>query len=148
MCLIIDTNRFSILFADPRPSELHALFGWLENDGGSLAIGGTKYREEIGRVHAAQRLFAQMNRAGRTTSVCDVDVDADALELTNSGVLQSDDAHIVALARRSGARTVYTEDVELMKDIKSKKIVDNPRGRIYRNKSHSRLLKHDSSCPK
>ena len=53
----------------------------------------------------------------------------------------SDDVHILALARASGARLLYTGDKNLMTDFKTKSIIDNPRGKIYSNAKQKNLLK-------
>jgi len=45
--------------------------------------------------------------------------------------LKSDDAHVVALAIVSGARLLYSKDVDLHEDFKNSKIISDPRGKVY-----------------
>ncbi|SPE26752.1 hypothetical protein SBA3_1300008 [Candidatus Sulfopaludibacter sp. SbA3] len=54
----------------------------------------------------------------------------------------SNDHHVLALAITSGARTLATLDNELAQDFKNKNIIDNPRGSVYRDQTHARLLRH------
>ena len=53
----------------------------------------------------------------------------------------SNDCHIIALARASGARLLCSDDVKLGEDFKNKKWIDKPRGKIYKNATHNKLLK-------
>ena len=43
----------------------------------------------------------------------------------------SNDKHVLALARASGARLLYTHDQKLAKDFKNKKLINNPRGSVF-----------------
>ena len=54
--------------------------------------------------------------------------------------MKSNDPHILALARASGARLVYTGDGKLIADFKNKRLIDGPRGKIYTGASNVRLL--------
>ena len=53
---------------------------------------------------------------------------------------RSDDAHVLALARASGARLLYTADRDLMADFKDRSFVADPRGRIYSGAANANLL--------
>lgn len=141
--MILDTNRFSMVFSDKPDPEYAPVVEWLFDGDGLLVFGGTQYRAEIARHAAAQRVFVQLARAGRARSVVDGPVDAEAATLR---ACQSNDSHIVALARVSGARTVCTDDHELMIDIRKKALLDKPRGRVYQRTSHRHLLRHDPCC--
>lgn len=147
MCLILDANRFSDALKKPTDPRYVPLFKWLRDDAGMLVFGGTKYRAEIGRVGAAQRFFAEYSRAGKAHSEDDAGVDKEEAVLISADSLASDDPHIIALARKTGARTVCTEDIDLMADVKNKSFLDRPRGRIYQDASHVNLLHHDPGCP-
>jgi hypothetical protein len=54
------------------------------------------------------------------------------------------DAHIVALARASGARVVFSNDGNLHKDIRNATLVAKPTGGIYQAPEHQHLLGNDS----
>jgi hypothetical protein len=145
MCVILDTNRFSTALKNPTDPQYLPLLNWILGGQGLLIFGGTKYDEEIDNVAVARTFFAQRLRAGQAFRVPKAEVDAEeaAVRLLPH---ESDDEHIVALARLSGARTVCTEDSDLMSDFKDPSLVSKPRGRVYRSKSHLDLLQHDRCC--
>ena len=71
--------------------------------------------------------------------------------------LQSNDAHVIALAQLSGARLLYTNDGDLQKDFRNKNLVDNPEGKVYSTEAeknpnkefrpaHKRLLGRNDLC--
>lgn len=148
MCLVLDTNRFGDALANPVPEAYAPLLRWLTepNGDGSLVLGGTKYREEIARHGNARRFFVGQLRAGRAVLVEDGPVDQEEKRLRDGAACASDDEHVIALARISGARVVCTEDQALWTDIKNKALLDSPRGRIYRTADHAPLLHHDAGC--
>ena len=53
---------------------------------------------------------------------------------------KSDDVHILALAKASGARLLYTGDKSLIQDFKNRKIINNPSGKIYSDHRNRNLL--------
>ncbi len=61
--------------------------------------------------------------------------------------LTSNDAHVIALARVSGARILFCRDTALEKDFRNPSVINNPRGKIYKYKSHKNLLGVQPSCP-
>lgn len=148
MCLILDTNRFGEALAEPVPPAYAPLLRWLldPQGTGTLVLGGTKYRKEIGLHQRARRFFIEQVRAGRAIAIDDVAIDAEEKRLQAEKACASDDEHVIALARVSGARVVCTEDQALWGDIKNKALLDSPRGRVYRTAEHADLLHHDSGC--
>jgi hypothetical protein len=58
-------------------------------------------------------------------------------------VCVSNHAHIVALAKASGARVVFSNDGNLHKGIRNATLVAKPRGRIYQTPEHQHLLGND-----
>ena len=150
MCVVIDTCTFSDAFSSPPQPAYRPLIEWLTrtDSDGSAAIGGTKYRAEIGMHGQAIRFFARLARAGRTNDVDNVVVDAEENRLVQTGACVSNDQHVIALVRKSGARSVCTEDSGLMTDVKNRTLVNGPRGRVYRTANHAHLLHHDRCCGK
>ena len=67
------------------------------------------------------------------------------IEYRESTLLKSDDPHILALAKAAGARLLYTNDRDLMKDFKNRLILNKPKGKVYSRKSNADLL-HKSIC--
>ena len=66
---------------------------------------------------------------------------------------RSNDTHVIALAQISGARLLYSNDKDLHVDFKNKRLIDEPRGKIYSTNedknftySHARLLRDRNLC--
>lgn len=144
MCAIVDMNAVGDLFAASTKSEFKPFFDWLLGDG-CVVYGGSKYRGELRKADKLYRLFMELKKTRRARESDDTKIDAEQQRIEHE--CSSDDPHIIALARVSGARIlVLRADRKLEQDFQTRKLVANPRGRIYKNKSHWRLLRHDSSC--
>ena len=81
------------------------------------------------------------------------EVDTQTEELKDDGEYKSDDPHILALAQVSGVRLLYTNDRPLHGDFGNKRLIDNPRGKVYstlKNKNftniHRALLRRKDLC--
>ncbi len=132
MCAILDSNVKGELTA-PSGEAGAAFYDWLVSGQGTIVVGGTKMRAEL-YVHPVERdsrLMAELRRAGAIIETEDAEVDAGAEDLRRRGVCRSDDQHIIALARVSGARLLYSNDPRLHDDFKDKALIDRPRGKIY-----------------
>lgn len=70
----------------------------------------------------------EWDRAGRLIRAKDTLVDAEERRYA-ALALKSDDPHVLALASISLTRLVYTQDANLMKDLKNRDLV-YPRGKI------------------
>lgn len=79
---------------------------------------------------ARERLGAY-RRAGRATLVPGDSVREDVLRLKEDAGIRSNDAHVLALARASRARLLYTGDNKLEADFKNDQIISGPRRKIY-----------------
>jgi hypothetical protein len=73
------------------------------------------------------RALAQANGAHK---IDDAAVDGGEKQLGAAKACVPNDEHIIALARRSGARIVRTEDEALMDDLKNNALLGTPRGRL------------------
>ena len=108
-------------------------------------VGGRLWIDEF---HGTQRanLVQSLEQAGRAiiypASIVNAEEDAVKVDC------KSNDAHVIALARVSGARVLCTQDSELEDDFKDRTLIDSPRGSIYKNASHRHLLRHHGSCPR
>jgi len=96
------------------------------------------FEDELsGAGERMRRWLRELRLSGRLTQRPDICKDVD--EMTNqlksplrgSGTCRSNDHHIVALAVVSGARLLYTNDRNLTDDFKDKRLIDNPRGKVY-----------------
>jgi predicted nucleic acid-binding protein len=154
MCLIVDTNVLGEVFG--KPGSVYACAReWLVGRDGVLVIGGTHYWAEFKKVRAALQFALEMERAGKLRRRSNSDVDVERTRVTLLP-LRSDDPHIIALARESGARVLCSEDADLIADFVNPKLVPNPRGKIctaisrnaVRRMPTRTVLRHSPGCPK
>ena len=144
MCIIVDNDRLGRFLSDPTDNDSTPIRTWLDR-GRGLVVYATDggFREEIAR--AAKSRLAEFVRAGRAIHIPVDRFADDERELRASDRLRSDDPHVLALARASGARLLYTGDVDRMADFKDKRLIDNPRGKVYTRAANRRLLTR-SAC--
>jgi len=107
MCAILDANVAHEVFTTPQTEAGREFLRWLTKRQGRLVVGG-KLRRELARHRAAERWIVEGIRAGRVRAARNDDIDKLAKEL--AGSCRSDDPHIIALARISGARLLYSND--------------------------------------
>ena len=114
---------------------------------------GGKLLEELKKSSAFIHWGQQAQLAGRMRIENRSEVDARTEQIQREGKISSDDPHVIALAQVSGARLLYSNDGDLQKDFKKKRLIDNPRGKVYSTienrcfqDSHDRLLKNKKLC--
>jgi hypothetical protein len=143
VCLIVDANvapRFLV--------QSSAVIDWLFGERGApRLVAAGKLREELAKNDGVRRQLVQLDRAGRLRSADPEWLQREERRLRAVGVCVSNDLHVLALAIVTGARTLATDDNALAADFKNKRIMDGPRGKIYRDPArHGPLLCHTSSC--
>ena len=145
VCIIIDTNLSAKVFRSPVHVDFLPIIQWLFDKEGCLIYGGhlAKELEEVRHVGRALRVLIQ---AGKAVRVSDEKVNDEEKIVTQTGFCCSNDHHVIALARVSGARTLCSLDQDLQKDFRNHRLITNPRGSVYQRAEHSRLLRHTSSC--
>lgn len=152
MCAILDKDVCHEIVG-PRTTDVGRYFRGRLNAGVSkLVIGGQVRRELIENSHV-KRWLANAIGSGIVRRFADEVVDRVTAEL--EGQCKSNDRHIIALARVSGARLLYTRDNALKRDFQNKALLGGSvRGRIYtrddnrpgvRN-SHKLLFKNRRLC--
>ena len=144
MCIIIDANFASKIFSNPKHEDSIPVLTWLLKEG--VVVYGGKLGQELFQVGMARRSILELRRSGRAFQIDNEQVDNEEQVVVQMGVCKSDDPHIIALARVSGARTLCSADGDLHEDFKKKQLIDKPRGCIYQNCEHIALLKHTSGC--
>lgn len=145
MCAIVDANAASRFFSDPVDPELEPLWKWIESGGGVLVAGG-RLLDELSKVGDARRLLRNWERLKLAHFIPATDVEVEAAIVEDQCV--SNDAHVIALARLSGARRLCSKDRLLHRDFRNPALINNPRGRVYQNRSHAEdLLNHEGACP-
>lgn len=140
MCAILDNAVVHEVFGHGRPDAGEGFRRWTDSGKGQLVIGG-RLRAELVRNHAFRPWLAEALRGGRARSLNDAEVDARETTLRQSGTCESNDQHIIALAQLSNARLLYTNDDALTRDFGRKRLIDNPRGKVYSTKSGGEFTK-------
>lgn len=143
MCVIVDTNVASLVFS--ARDEYAPLVAWIFYRDGRLIFGG-KLRNELATISEVRRVLRTLYQAGRAILIPDDAIQKEELDLQSAGLAESDDYHILALARVSGARILCSSDRRLQSDFKNRRIVPTPKGKIYQSANHVNLLHHTSSC--
>ncbi len=147
MCIIIDANVASKTFTNPPDEDFLPVIDWLtdKNKNGCLVYGG-RLSQELDKLADARRYLRVLNQAGRAIQMPDKTIDTEEKRIKE--LCQSDDPHIIALARISRVRTLCSHDKTLHKDFKNRELISDPRGAVYQNPEHAALLRHTRSCPK
>ena len=141
MCIIVDANKLGGFLAESPQEEAAPIRRWLDRRTGTGIIiysTGGKFADELG--YNAKRKLADDFRAGKARLVPEDRFAKDEAELKASGELRSDDPHVLALARESGARLLYTGDNKLIADFRDPRIIQKPRGRVYKGAANANLL--------
>jgi len=144
MCVIVDANVAADVFVHRLP-DFKALLKWVEDGDGKLVFGG-RLAAELSKVSSVCNLLTELHRNGRAIRKSDAAVMAEERTVMAMALCGSNDAHVIALARVSGARVLCSHDKKLHADFKNKKLVPNPRGRVYQSNHHARVLHHDPGC--
>jgi hypothetical protein len=146
MCVIVDANMASQVFSRPPTVDGKPVIEWLLKREGLLVFGG-KLTSELSRLRDAMRTLVELRRAGKAVDVESANPRAHAEQLAWCALrCRSNDAHVLAIARCSGARTLVTNDARAMDDFKDKDLLSNPRGKIYQRAEHASLLTHTQGC--
>ena len=154
MCAIIDANVRDQVFGKSRPEAGQYLFDWLniDSDGVKLVVGG-KLFQELSESGEFNRWLRTALRFGRARRIPDNEVNAATKELQEQLSCASDDEHVLALARVSGARLLYTNDRDLQRDFKNRRILSGVQGRVYTTQrttnvtsTHKNLLRRTNLC--
>jgi hypothetical protein len=150
MCLIIDANLASTVFDAPTREDFVPITDWLTSNkkDGKLVVGG-QLATELDKVNSARRFVRVLQQAGRARLIPDDAATDEAKRI--GGKCVSNDAHVIALARLSGARVLCSHDKALQQDFGDLKLISKPKGRVYQRREHASLLReygHTSACRK
>lgn len=137
MCIILDAN-ISHHF-DPPSSDAKPIIAWLDSGAGILAIGG-KNTIELTSNHKMRRWLRTLLQAGRAYITPSKKIEQAETEIKSLRECRSNDAHIIALARASGARLLYSNDRNLHVDFTNPRLLNRPRGKVYQSVTHKHLL--------
>ncbi|MYN63918.1 MAG: hypothetical protein F4X11_02640 [Acidobacteria bacterium] len=138
MCIIVDANRLGAFLADPATEDAAPIRNWLDRGGRIVYSTGGAFATEVGyRTRAKLLSYAQ---AGKAKLIPADQFAEDERAMRDSTDRRSDDPHVLALARWTGVRLLYTGDPGLIADFKNKKLVDRPRGKVYSRAANASLL--------
>ena len=138
MCLILDTNRFSD-YLNPEKQDMEPVRRWIREKNGKIVFARTDQMDkELNKHRKMHTKFHEDRVNGRVKLV-----DAQKVENKKADLpeLKSNDWDVIALALVADVTLLVSGDKNLHEDFKS--IVG---GKIYQNRNHSHLLKHDA-CP-
>ena len=124
MCIIVDANvanEFVAKSADAMPVLDKIVHGNLK------MVCDHDLKMEWMRTRLG-KLYQQLQLAGRVLEYS-VDQTKAEIMIVKKLAIKSDDPHIIALARVSGARILFSRDVKLHEDFKSLILVPNPKGK-------------------
>ena len=139
--MIVDANMLAEFLADPIKDDGAPIHDWIERGWGSLVYStGGQYGTELNRSPNLKRKLEEYARRGRARVIPADEFVQDEHALARSPDLQSDDPHVLALARASRARLLYTGDKDLIADFTNKALIDDPRGKVYSRASNKSLL--------
>jgi hypothetical protein len=142
--MIIDANvAHTIRHDPPDPDAVPVLRQILGRRVG--VVSGGRNAEELHRAGLGVFLLALL-RAGVLLLFDKDELEVEEARLREWGYCQSDDHHILALARVSGARLLYSRDHGLHTDFKNRRIIADPRGKIYSSVRNHRLLRETGLC--
>lgn len=152
MCAIVDNNVRDEVFGKASTAAGKYFLNWL-NKGGRLVVGG-RLRDELMGSSEFLAWFKEAVPAGRVLEVDRSDVDVEEAGLEQAMILRSDDPHVLALAKVSGARLLYSNDLDLHKDFKNPAIFGSSGGgTIYTTVKykdirpvHKKLLRYKDIC--
>jgi hypothetical protein len=109
-----------------------------------IVFGGRLADEYSGCSQIVKNIIQELSRAGKALKVDATVINAEAQTLRASGLCRSDDPHVLALAKVSGARLVCTIDGALREDVCDKNILRKPRGKLWSPAGHQEL--RHSAC--
>jgi hypothetical protein len=138
VCLIVDVNVATKFLV-----QSSLIVDWLFGERGTpRLVAAGKLREELGKNDHVRRQLVTLERAGRLRSADAEKLRREEKRVRHAGMCRSNDVHVLALSIVSGARTLATDDNALAADFRNKRIIDQPRGSVYRDpEMHSHLLR-------
>jgi len=113
-------------------------------DGILKMVYGGKLLTEYIRSPKIKSVLRKFDQIGIAQAYDDEKVNSEAKRIRRLRACRSKDAHIIALAKVSGARLLCSEDGKLHQDFKNSRLLSNPKGVVYQTSDHRPLL--DKYC--
>ena len=154
MCAIVDNDVRDQVFSVRNQSAAGKYFyEWLLKRNGGILVSGGKNLRELSESNEFRRIFGERLQAGRARRIPAEIVDTETETVRSEGLHRSDDEHVLALARVSRVRLLFTNDRDLTDDFRNRRIVGGTRGRVYTTvqyrdimAAHRQLLRRTDLC--
>lgn len=153
VCAILDANVAHEVFSKNGTPAGKAFFERISTGSLRLVVGG-KLLEELQANNSCREWILQASLAGLVRTVNAQAVDSESTNLSRAGSCESNDLHVIALARLSRARLLYSNDLTLHRDFKNRTLINNPNGKVYSThtggqlrQAHRGLLGQTDLCP-
>ncbi len=140
--LIVDANILGLFFQD---KEFTPAYKAIKEKRWMIAYGGTKQLGEYKKAITFLSLSVELGRSGR--AIIEDSEEVDKQMTTVVKICKSNDPHIIALAKVSGARLLCSHDEALGSDFTNVKLI-KPRGKVYKDASHAHLLNYKVKATK
>lgn len=136
MCLILDKNRWGDFFQNTL--DMQPIHQWLNKGKGKLVYSDYKQISEDGGPSKKMKVFIKKRSDAGQIKRIGLEKVTEAIDEINTehSSLQSNDIHILGLAKASNTKLLCSNDQDLNEDFK--KIITN--GSIYKKQTHKHLL--------
>lgn len=144
MCVILDASIAGVLMSN---SDFRPLLGWIDSTPGMIVYGG-RQGEELAKVTDLAKRLRSWSASGHARQIDAERLKSEEAIVREIGLCKSNDVHVIALARVTGARILAADDHNLETDFKNQGLVPSPGGHVYKNQQHSHLLRrgHTKAC--
>ena len=137
MCLILDNNQWGD-FLNKKP-DMQPIHNWLDKQNGKLVYSNHQGFKELSPKY--KKSLKGYKTAGKARLVPTEKVEEEVKKIKRSHQIQSNDTHILGLAKAENIKVLCSKDKKLHDDFKN--IID---GHVYQTKDHKHLLVRDL-CP-
>jgi hypothetical protein len=145
MCLIVDANAAEKMFSQPPHPDAVPALKWVAEGKGHVVYGGL-LGQELARIDAARVALRQWVESGKAYLCPAAELDREVRRVLRLALCRSNDHHVIALARFSGSRRLYSYDRALQSDFNDPTLINNPRGKVYTGPKHLHLLRNCPPC--
>ena len=141
MCIILDVNMLS-KFKKQADEDMRLVWNWLQKKNSKIAYATTeKFKDEWIRG-GGDSLMRELERNKKLKLVSNQDVLNEQNEVERK--IESNDSHIIALARVAQVKVLVSQDRSLINDFTNRELVAG--GKVYQRAEHAHLLNR-LRCP-
>lgn len=144
---IVDTDVVGELFGDDRREAGPQFLEWLQRGDGQLTSGGKNW-DELRKNDAFREWSDGALRFDRLRMVDHGLVRAETKRLQRDKAVspkaayESNDPHVIALARSGGARLLFSNDGDLHEDFNNRNLIHDPPGTVYTTRQNPGFRSH------